>query len=129
LTTDGVKRLQQVLKQTKPYAAPQLIAASPYIRAQQTALLASGAWGGAEIVTSTRITPDSSPNALWQEVRELDTSPLLLVAHEPLLSAAASWMLGESKVVVDFRPASLVALAFDQWTPTPKGRLQWKIHG
>lgn len=121
--------MQSVLAQAKSYTAPAMIVASPYVRAQQTALLASGAWGGAEIITSTCITPDSSPNSLWQEVRELDTSPLLLVAHEPLLSATASWMLGESKLVVDFKPASLVALTFEKWTPTPQGRLQWKIHG
>jgi phosphohistidine phosphatase SixA len=86
-------------------------------------------WGGAEIARSSRITPDSSPNALWQEVRDLDTSPLLMVAHEPLLSAAASWLIGETRIVVEFQPSSLVCLAFEKWTRAPRGRLQWKIHG
>lgn len=127
LTDDGIARLRRVLEEANLHTGPALIVASPYIRAQQTAIVASEMWGSVEIVSSSRLTPDSSPNALWQEVRELDASPLLFVAHEPLLSAAASWMIGETRVVVEFQPASLVAMKFEKWTPTPQGRLQWKI--
>lgn len=129
LTKEGFARLRKVLEQAKAHRAPAIIAASPYVRAQQTAIVASEVWGGAEIVRSVRLTPDSSSNVLWQEVRELHASPLLMVGHEPLLSAATSWMLGETRVVIEFQPASLVAISFDQWTSTPRGRLQWKIHG
>ncbi len=129
LTKDGFTRLRNVLEQAKVYPAPAIIAASPYVRAQQTAIVASEVWGEADILKSSRLTPDSSPNALWQEVRELGTSPLLMVGHEPLFSAAASWMLGETRIVVEFQPASLVAISFEKWTATPQGRLQWKIHG
>jgi phosphohistidine phosphatase SixA len=121
--------LRRVLEQARAFPAPALIAASPLVRAQQTAIVASEMWGGAEIVSSRSMTPDTAPNLMWQEVRELATSPLLVVSHEPLLSAAASWMLGESRLVVEFRPASLMHLVFDQWTPKPQGRLQWKMHG
>jgi phosphohistidine phosphatase SixA len=49
-------------------------------------------------------------------------SPLLFVAHEPLLSATASWMLGEARVVIGFRPATLVRIDFDAVGIEPQGK-------
>ena len=110
--------------------APRWIVASPYLRAQQTARIAAEVVGYAEqIHISPRITPDNAPADLWEEVREWDPdSPLLLVAHQPLLSAAAAWLTGESRAAVEFLPGTLARIDFPEVGRTPRGALRWKIH-
>ncbi len=72
LTADGIAKLRVGLERSGA-APPALIVASPYLRAQQTARIAAERWGYKNgIATSSRLTPDSSPKAVWQEVRELE---------------------------------------------------------
>ena len=132
LTDDGVDRLRGVIAQAKETGLdPKWIVASPYLRALQTARIAADILGYSEpILTSTRLTPESDPAELWAEVRDIaPDSPLLFVAHEPLLSATASWMVGESRVMIEFRPATLVRIDFETVGPEPAGVLRWKLHG
>lgn len=124
-------QVRRVLAQAKDAGlATRWIVSSPYLRAQQTAKIAAQVLGYDEpILPSTRLTPESDPAELWSEVRELaPDSPLLFVAHEPLLSATASWMLGETRAILEFRPATIVRIDFDTVTPEPQGSLRWKIH-
>jgi phosphohistidine phosphatase SixA len=110
-----------------------LIASSPYRRALSTAKLAADALQyTSDIVTSTALTPDSAPVELWEEVRVLRftfakeeaTPRILVVAHEPLLSATASWMLGASRVMVEFYPATLARIDFEDLQTEPRGVLR-----
>lgn len=124
LTSEGIEGVRHVITQAKESLAPRWIVASPYLRAQQTARIAAQILDFDEpILTSTRLTPDAEPAELWAEVRELaPDSPLLFVAHEPLLSCAASWMIGESRVVA-FQPATLLRVEFEEVGLVPGGRL------
>lgn len=117
--------MRRVIADARQSLAPRWIVASPYLRAQQTARIAAQILGYEEpILTSTRLTPEADPAELWAEVRDLaPDSPLLFVAHEPLLSSSASWMTGESHVVA-FRPATLVQLNFEEVGVAPKGVLR-----
>ena len=131
LTSDGIAQLQSTLMNAIAHGlAPRWIVASPYLRAQQTARIAADMLGYSEpILPSTRLTPESDPDDLWAEVRDLaDDSPLLLVAHNPLLTEAASWLTGEKRVIIEFRPASIVRIDFEQITPEPRGSMQWTFH-
>lgn len=131
LTPGGIAGVQRTIAQAQASGlAPRWIVASPYVRAQQTARIAAGLLGYTEpILPSTRLTPESDPENVWAEVRDLaPDSPLLFVAHEPLLSAAASWMLGENRVIIEFKPATIVRIDFEAITPEPHGALQWKHH-
>jgi phosphohistidine phosphatase len=129
LTGEGSDRAQRVISEAKASGlAPRWIVASPYLRAQQTARIAAEMLGYSEqILTSARLTPDCDPAEVWSEVRELHPdSPLLFVAHEPLLSSAAAWMLGEEQVI-EFRPATVVRIDFEAVGVEPRGVLRWKI--
>jgi phosphohistidine phosphatase SixA len=80
------------------------------------------------ILTSTRLTPESEPSEVWSEVRDLaPDSPLLFVGHEPLFSATASWMTGETHVIIEFKPATMARIDFDEVSVEPRGALRWKI--
>lgn len=123
LTPEGIEGVRQVMEKAKQAGlAPKWIVASPYLRAQQTARIAAQILEYEEpILTSTRLTPEADPAEVWAEVRDLaPDSPLLLVAHEPLLSATSSWMVGESEVVA-FQPATLVRIDFEETGSTPQG--------
>ncbi len=129
LTAEGICGIKSVMMRAKSLGCnPYRVIASPYLRAQQSARIAADVLRCSEpIHPSTRITPDSSRPSLWQEVREIAEGSLLIVSHEPLLSAAAAWMTGETRVIIEFNPATLVRIDFDALGPEPRGRLQWKI--
>jgi len=132
LTQAGVAALTEIL--SRAHAAqvmPECIVSSPYLRAIETARLAAALLGyPAELLQSTALLPDSTPQQVWQEVRELarELAPaVLLVAHEPLLSATASWMIGETRIAMSFMPGTLVRIDFDSVGAAPKGTMQWKL--
>jgi phosphohistidine phosphatase len=131
LTAEGIHQLRAVIQQSCAAGlAPRAIVASPYLRAQQTARIAAEVAGYAGVIhSSLRLRPASAPAELWDEVCEwYPDSPLLLVAHEPLLSAAAAWLTGETRTVVEFRPATIARLDFPGLGRAPRGALRWKIH-
>lgn len=67
---------------------PQVILASPYVRAQQTATLVHDALGGGELVrTVPWLTPDTDPQQVIGELDKLGLDQVLLVSHQPLVSA------------------------------------------
>jgi phosphohistidine phosphatase len=131
LTAAGEQAVQELLTRVQGEGvAPRWIVASPYLRAQQTARIAARVFGYEEpVLLSTRLTPESAPVDLWAEVRDMDPdSPLLFIGHEPLLSAAASWLIGETSVTLNFRPGTLVRIDFDEIRMTPQGRHRWTLH-
>jgi len=131
LSKEGVAKLRvQIAAAKEAGLAPRWIVSSPYLRAHQTAHIAADILGYTEpILPSTRLTPESDPEDLWAELRDLaPDSPLLFVAHEPLLSTTASWLLGERSTIVDFKPATIVRIDFESTGPEPRGSLQWKLH-
>jgi phosphohistidine phosphatase len=130
LTADGVTRVRGVMDRAKAAGfAPKWIVASPYLRAQQTARVAAEVLGYREpILGSAALVPESSPAAVLAEAKELDDGPLLFVAHEPLLSGTAAWLTGETRVMIEFQPATLVAITFDAWPSLPLGRVKATFH-
>jgi phosphohistidine phosphatase SixA len=53
-----------------------------------------------------------------------DERSILVVAHEPLLSATASWMLGSSRVIIEFSPGMMVRIDVADLGPEPRGLLR-----
>ncbi len=128
LTPDGIASLTRSLERARDAGArPSLILCSPYRRAVETAEIAARVLGcTAEILQSPALTPDSSPEDLWTEVRLYPSEPAILVAaHEPLLSMAAAWLVGGARGADAFRPAGMVALDFAALGPQPRGVIRW----
>ena len=127
LTPAGASALRDTLKRVD--ASPEAIVSSPYVRAIETARIASELLGYTGVVlTSSALCPEAAPVELWGEVRTLGpVSSILLVSHEPLLSAAASWMLGETGVVVRFDPGTIICLDVASAGPRPRGVMQRRL--
>ncbi len=127
LTLPGIASLRRVVKQAQIAGLqPSLVLSSPYIRAVESAQIAARVlkYEG-PILKSIHLTPDSSREAVWTELREHhDERSILVVAHEPLLSATASWMLTSSRVILEFTPGMMVRIDVQDLSPEPRGVLR-----
>lgn len=127
LTSEGKEKLRKVLKRSN--AKPTLILTSPFRRAVETAEVAAEVLGyNSELERSQALTPDGSPDAIWEEIRaHKDEDAILLASHEPLMSAAVAYFLGAPGVHVDMKKAALVRIDIDRFGPHPLGVLKWML--
>ena len=105
LTSDGRKKLRSVLRSAAASGvAPSLILTSPLKRALQTAQIAAEIleYPG-ELLRTRTLEPNSSPKAIWDEIRvHKDEARILLVGHEPLFGRLMAYLLGSPELQVDF---------------------------
>lgn len=89
----------------------ELIIASPYLRAQQTAGLVHGVLGVARpIVTVPWLTPDARPWHVLDGLADLTGLKVLLVSHQPLVGNLLVSLCGDSAALSTMRTATLAAL-------------------
>ena len=130
LTKEGLDKLRRVSKFAAAAGVrPSLVLTSPYARAVETASAAARVlkYEG-DLVKTSHLEPGAKPQDVWNEVRShRGQESVLLVGHEPLFSALASWMLGSTRVSVDFRKAALLRIDFESLGAEPRGALRWMI--
>jgi phosphohistidine phosphatase len=126
LTGEGRAALQR-LAQVASFQ-PSVILSSPYVRAVETAeLLAHESGWRTPVLTSDALTPNSSAEGMWAEIRVHQEDSILVVAHEPLLSSSISWMLGSTRAMVRMLPGTLAALSVESRGAAPVAELLWMI--
>jgi phosphohistidine phosphatase len=104
---------------------PSKIFHSGLLRAQQTAELLSKSLGGLEEIRELGgLRPDDDPFFASAEL-ESSTVPLMLVGHLPHLSRLASCLVAgdPERVVVEFAPATMVCLSYDD----DRWKIVWKL--
>jgi phosphohistidine phosphatase len=134
LTDDGREKAAAVVKMArKTGVRPSLILTSPYVRARQTAQIAADelAFEG-DILNIDSLVPHSSPEKVWQSIRDhADETAILLAGHEPLLSQLVAWLLNAPSLRVEMKKAALVRI--DVEAPRagrvgpPHGVLRWMM--
>ena len=102
---------------------------SGLIWALETAALAAEALGySGEIERIRALEPDVSRYDVWDEIRRrVPDGPLLLVGHEPLLSALAAYLLNSPALLIDMKKSALVRVDCERAGPQPKCALKWII--
>ena len=82
------------------------------------------------MIASTRaLAPESSPEAVWEEIRAHKSEPrVMVVGHEPLLSAVYAYLLAAPSVQIDVKKGSLGRIDVDRFTGQPRGVLRWLIY-
>ena len=128
LTTEGRKKLRQVLQTAaKAGVQPALIISSPYKRAMQTAEIARRALGyHGEILQSKSLTPASSVEQAWEEIRlQRSADSLLLVGHNPLFEHLSGYLLGHANLKMDFKKGAMLRVDLESLGNTPRGVLRW----
>jgi phosphohistidine phosphatase len=130
LTEDGRDKLRRVLERANAAGVqPSLILTSPYRRALETAEIAAHELGyEGKLARTPALAPDSSPEAVWDAIREhRGETAILLAGHEPLFSATVAHLLGSTHAMVHFRKGALVRIDVDSSRPAPAGVLQWML--
>lgn len=130
LTDEGRDKLRRVLE--RAHAAgmqPSLILSSPYRRALETAEIAAHELGyEGKLVRIPALAPDSSPESVWDAVREhRGEAAILLAGHEPLFSATVAYLLGSTRAMVHFRKGTLARIDVESFGAAPAGVLQWML--
>lgn len=130
LTGEGVAKLERVIRvAVRAGMKPGRILSSPYKRTRETAEIAARVLGNdPEISYSGALTPNSSPEAAWTEIRDCGSGDaLLVVTHDPLVSSLLSLMLGSTRQVHDFRKAGLAMLELEHGGAYPAAALRWLL--
>src|SRR5438067_13122927 len=130
LTPEGAKKLQPVLRRARAVnVEPSIILTSPLRRAKETAEIAAKTLRGGKLVETAALTPESSPEAVWNEVRKHKAeAQIMLAGHEPLLSAVYAYLLGTPSVQIDVKKGSLGRVDMERLTGQPRGVLRWLVY-
>lgn len=130
LTSEGEWQVLAVGARIQAALKGAHIVASPYQRAQQTATLVNSVLRtSTPIETSGSLTPDSSVDEAWIEIRaHRQFERLLLVGHEPLFSSLAAFLIGFPQAALLFEPATVASVELVNLTaPQPRGVLNWML--
>lgn len=107
-----------------------LIAASPLVRAQQTALIVAGYTGRKRhIVTWDILAPGGDTGTVCNGIGRHDNlGTLLVVGHEPLLSALISRIVtGDENAALVMSKGALAKIRDFSFTSRPSGELHWLV--
>lgn len=130
LTAEGREKLRRVLKRAHAAGVrPGVILASPYRRAMETAQIAAETLEcRGEIVKTSALVPNASPEEAWNEISERrDEDAILLASHEPLMSSMAAFLLSSPALQVDMKKGALVRVDCDHFGPAPHAMLKWMM--
>jgi len=131
LTAEGVTKLQTVLRRARAAGVePSIILTSPYRRARETAEIAAKSLSGkSTLVQTAALTPEGSPELVWEEIRtHKAASQLMVVGHQPLLSAVYAHLLGAPSAQIDVKKGGLGRVDVDRFTGQPRGVLRWLLY-
>jgi phosphohistidine phosphatase len=129
LTQAGREKLRRVLERARAAGVrPSLILTSPYRRALETAQAAAQVLGCGAVVKSGALEPGSTPEEIWDAVRERRReAAVLLSGHEPLLGLTVGYLLGAPALQVDLKKAALVRIDQESFSGAPRGVLKWML--
>jgi len=135
LTPKGKRQLRQIAAAMKKMGLRfDLILASPYSRARQTAeIVARSLKRQKQLAFSNELIPSGNPRALVQQLNTLhpEANAVLLVGHEPYLSRLIGLLTtGEANLGIDLKKGGLGKLEIEElgygrcatlaWLLTPK---------
>jgi phosphohistidine phosphatase len=128
LTADGRRELRAVLRLVREAGVePEVILASPWTRAQETALAARDALGTQQVIETKSLLPDVLPTHIWGEIRSLrPLKQLMVVGHEPHLSRLAAFLL-EAPVAIDMKKSAIIRIDVQEREGPPRGVLKWML--
>ena len=130
LIPEGERKLKVVLKRAREAGVePTRILSSPYVRAQQTAVIARAALQVDEaIISEISLTPEGNPIEVWTALRAHREVPsVLLASHEPLCGYLTAYLLHAPLLQIDVKKGALIRIDLDRFGPEPHGVLRWVL--
>lgn len=129
LTAQGRDELtQQVAGLTRLELPIDVIVKSPYLRATETAQLASAAFGEVEMQTSEHLVPHARLKDTLAVLASIQGAEgVLLVGHEPHLSSLGALLLGDEQLSIEMQRASLLGIELARLEAPWRGVLRFLI--
>ena len=130
LTDDGRRRTRRCVRRLRSLV-PKLdvVATSPWLRAQQTAQLLQAAYGTVTLTELEALRPDRPLEEIEAFLRALPLdSRVALVGHRPDLEILAAWLTsGVSTATVELKKAGSALIEFSGIPGRGRGVLRWLL--
>jgi phosphohistidine phosphatase len=132
LTPDGEQKLRRVAKAMRNLELSfDLVLASPYMRARETAELVAAAFGIVKrLQLRDSLGADGNPREFIAELMARQPAPqsVLVVGHEPYLSTMATLLLtGALKSCLTLKKAGLCKLSIERLSGGRCAQLEWLL--
>jgi phosphohistidine phosphatase len=123
LTKEGRAQAEAVSASIRQWMTPDVIFASPYVRAEETSRIVSQAFTpSVPVETLPILTPESDPRAVNQWCDSLSRS-VILVSHMPLIGSLLQMLAGHSVAVGTANAFGLIRRVSDGKETAPRWRL------
>ena len=131
LTEEGRRKMRQGAAGLREIVETlDVIAASPLVRAQQTAEIVAKDYGKLPIVTVKGLMPESPPTELMYWLEEQDADVIAVVGHEPHLGKAVTWFTtGVENSHVEMTKGGAAMLEFHSRVGAGDASLRWLLTG
>ena len=128
LTEKGEKKVQEVGKFLQNKIKPDIILASPYIRAVQTAEITAEMLNNRSIVEECdALLPGKNSEDTLADLAAREESEIMIVGHNPHLSHLVSDVTSSGKAEFQLKKASVTCIGFDGLPGFGTGILRWMI--
>lgn len=130
LTEEGTLKLRSCARALRNLGlAPDLVLASPYVRAQATAQVVLKEWKReGEIRTTEALVPHAAGEEILTEIQKTSAKAVLLVGHEPHLSRLASLLIsGTDDLSITMKKSGCCKLSFIRGPGPGMATLEWLV--
>jgi phosphohistidine phosphatase len=130
LTEDGIVKITEAARGIAEIVGKiDVIVSSPLIRALDTAKIAAEALGyDKKIITTEYLVPGYPQRSLFGFLKEYNNKDkIMLTGHEPHLGYLASFMLGTTERIIEFKKGGICRIDIKEFPPDRKGKLIWHL--
>lgn len=128
LTAEGHARMKQIARGLeRAFPRAQVLYASPFLRAQQTAEWVSKAYRLRTVQTTDVLVPSGTPRQLAEFLKSHTERRIILVGHEPNMTSNLLALIGANdRAAVEFKKGGAACVRLTagygvlQWMMTPK---------
>lgn len=130
LTADGRKKMARgAVGLRRVIGSIDLLAASPLIRAQQTAAVVAAEYGDLPVETTSVLVPQTDLGEFVEWLAERgEHGVVAVVGHEPHLGVLATWLLTGVEIPrIELKKGAACLIEFDDGLNAGEGRLLWSM--
>jgi phosphohistidine phosphatase len=129
LTEEGRRKMAEGAKGLRRLVESlDVLAASPLVRAQQTAAIVAEEYGGLRVTTTPSLRPESAPREFLHWLKTQHGDAIAVVGHEPHLGMLATWLMtGATESRLPLRKGGACLLELQSVPREGTAMLQWAL--